>query len=257
MPDTILDDAVFDDMYHSAVNGDLKIFIACGAFVTFTKPFRSQSGSEMYGLKGLMATAKALVRQESLAAIRIAKLLTALSRTGAFVFIQITTGINGFDWTELDEFRDWITDVSTQPVLHGARSLFQRLRYSTPVCSSTLTTETHRLRDLHLVPRPAEEDERSRTLLALASRLIAAAVSISPPTEFNVRDPFPLDEHAISEEVTFSTPLNRGTVHRKVNDIANESVIGGLREARKSIQNNSITQDFGQRLGSKILSLIQ
>ena len=65
MPDTILDDAVFDDMYHSAVNGDLNIFIACGAFVTFTKLFRSQSGSEMYGLEGLMATAKALVRQES------------------------------------------------------------------------------------------------------------------------------------------------------------------------------------------------
>ena len=106
MPETILDDAVFDAIYQSAVTGDLKIFIACGAFVAFTKLFRSRSGSETYGLKGLMATAKALVRQESSAVIRIAKLLTALSRTGAFVFIQITTGLNGFDWTELDEFRD-------------------------------------------------------------------------------------------------------------------------------------------------------
>ena len=119
MPDTLLDDAVFDSIYQSAVDGEVKVFIACGAFSTSTSVFRAPDGAELYGRKGLMTTAKALVRQETLAAVRLAKLLTALSRIDAFVFIQITTGPNGYDWEELDEFRDWIRDASdgsTQPL---------------------------------------------------------------------------------------------------------------------------------------------
>ena len=77
-----------------------------------------------------MVTAKALVRQETLAAVRIAKLLTALSRTGSFVFVQISTGKEGLDWTALDEFQEWICEAPSllnQPLLHGARRLFSKL----------------------------------------------------------------------------------------------------------------------------------
>ena len=129
-PGTILDDAVFDSIYLRAKAGDLKICIAGGSFSSFTPIFRTESGNELYGRKGLMVTAKALVRQETFAAVRIAKLLTALSRTGSFVFIQISTGVAGLDWTSLDEFQEWICEAPSlinQPLLHGARQLFTKL----------------------------------------------------------------------------------------------------------------------------------
>ena len=222
-PGTILDDAVFDSIYLRAKAGDLTIFIAGGSFSSFTPIFRTESGNELYGRKGLMVTAKALVRQETLAAVRIAKLLTALSRTGSFVFIQISTGVAGLDWTSLDEFQEWICEapsLTNQPLLHGARQLFTKLRYCTPATVVTLTTERHRLREVRIVPRPLLETDKTTMLLDLASRLVAAAASMSPPTSFNILDPFPLDEPEMGEEVTFATPLNRGTIIRKSNDFA-------------------------------------
>ena len=86
---------------------------------------------------------------------------------------------------------------------------------------------------MRLVLRPTEENDKSSMLLTSAARLVAVAASMSPPTVFNVLDPFPLDEPDVGE-VTFSTPLNPGTISRKANDIANESVIGGLREEHTS-----------------------
>ena len=77
------------------------------------------------------------------------------------------------------------------------------------------------------------EDDKSRMLLYLATRLIAAAASMSPPTSFNARDPFPLDTPEVGEDVTFSTPLHGGTIKLKITGIEHKEVVGGLRDAHK------------------------
>ena len=60
----------------------------------------------------------------------------------------------------------------------------------------------------------------------------------------------------MDEDVTFSTPLNRGTVIRKNSDIANASVIGGLREAHRAVEGNRVALYFGAHLKAKIGDLI-
>ena len=101
--DTSLDDATADRLEADARAGRVDALIACGSFLTFRSLFRDTTGPGMYGVKNLTATQKALIRQESLAVVRLARLIDLMNAVGGFVFVQISAGTGSTDWTELDE----------------------------------------------------------------------------------------------------------------------------------------------------------
>ena len=98
-----MDDATADRLEANARAGRVDAFIACGSFHTFRSLFRDSTGPGMYGVKNLAATQKALIRQESLAVVRIARLISLMNEVGGFVFVQVSAGAGSTDWTELDE----------------------------------------------------------------------------------------------------------------------------------------------------------
>ena len=99
----------------------------------------------------------------------------------------------------------------------------------------TITSDLDRLSRARLLPRHLVEPPDSLTRDDLSARLIAASAATAttkcPSLPYRLTPAISLED----VQVHFSTPLERGTVTHKKSFYENAAVLGGLRDAYKSV----------------------